>query len=187
MAATPSPTPEQVFETLPLVDQRISVALTEIVRRLREELPGLIEHANTELRNAAPGKGIPVVAKKDIRIAPASLKDTPMNCVLVSGSVQTQTLSPAIFKNEGQVIIFSIEEKMQGQHDDEIPQMFDRAGLIRGFLYHFLTGCKDPMDRIAWRLLEPQLVTALPEPYENLSGTACYYRLVQTPDQNNWI
>jgi hypothetical protein len=184
VAQTPDPTNEESWAALPLVDGRASIAMREIVRRLRNNLPALVNYANTQL-GYGEGKGIPQVAAQDIRVSPAVLDDSPKNCVLVSIAVNTEVFAPGTFKTESQVVIYSIEGRIESS--EQVEDAWDRAGLIRAVLYHYLTGCRDAQDRVCWRLLEPQQVSFLPEPFQEYSGAACYYRLVQSPEDDNWI
>jgi hypothetical protein len=145
-------------------------------------LPGVIGYANTQL---GYGVGHGIAHPAGYYVAPQTLTDDYLNSVIVSAKVATQAMSPGTFKNEAQIVVYSINERIEVR--EQIEDAFDRSGLVRGILYRYLTGCIDPQGRRVWRLLEPTGVSMLPEAWEGYSGVACSYRMVQSPDDNAWI
>lgn len=183
MAETLNPTDEQFYEALPLVDNRLSIALNEILRRLRDNMPAKIDYINTQLGHPS-GKGIK--EPNGYYLAPGILTDTYINTILVGAATSTVAGSPKTFKNETQIVVYSIGRKIEVM--EQVDDAFDRSGVIRGILYHFLTGCEDADGRQCWQLLEPSGLSMLPEAYANYAGVACYYRMVQADlDADNWV
>jgi hypothetical protein len=166
---------------LPLIDQRAALALREIKRRLENNLPGLIDAVNT-----AQGRTGTAVLLKPARYAIAPMVNLPdyLNSVVVSLSVQTETLAARRFRNELKVVVFSVEARPDTE--ELATDMYDRAGLIRGVLNYFVTGCKDANGRWAWRQLLPTGIGALPDGLEEYGGTASYFNVTQLPPDNNW-
>jgi hypothetical protein len=183
---TPNPTPAEILEAMPLLGGRISLALKEVERRLRLNLPGAIDAFNAAQGYPA-GKGVLKPAVEDIVISPANVTNHPLNCVLISISADTATEGARVFRKECEVLVFSIEGKLS-QAKDSVADVFDRAGLIQGSLYYFLTHCRDAQNREAWAKLEPGEIMFLPEPFEQYAGAMCSFRAVLTNDEfsNHW-
>ena len=177
MSPTPNPTPEAVFEALPLVDGRVGVGVAELMRRLRAGLPPLFDYANAEC-------GLHLTPPSEVRLRPANLSDASLNALLIEVQLQTQGAAPGLFRNEVVVKIHALEERLETA--EQVLDAFDRVGVIRGFLYTFLTGCVDEQGRAAWRLLEPQGVAPLPEEMDGYDGLTCTYRMVQAAEDDNW-
>lgn len=184
MAGTPKWTPAEVWGNLQDVDHRPFAAYNEIIRRLKDELPAAIDYANEQLGFAGK-KGIVKPKENGYRVAPAVLTEDYINTIIVSGATSTEVQHPGDFKSVTQVVIYSIDarEEVKEQFEDTL----SRAGLIRGILLRYLTGCIDPDGRPVWRVLEPTGVTALPDRFAGYSGAALYYTMVQPPNENNWI
>jgi len=181
MAETANQTAVQDFEALPLVDSRLGIALEEILRRLEQKLPPLIDYVNEALSLTGSRK---IKTPAGYSIAPAKMSNHYINHICVGFSTDTSAQAPGIFKNEHTVIIYSIGERVE--ISEQIVQTLDRGGLIRGALLQFLTGCVDDQERLCWRLLEPQGVTFLPEAWNEYSGVSCLYKLVQPASSDNW-
>lgn len=184
MAETLFPDNDDFFEFLPLVDTRVSVAINEIIRRLKYDLPRKIDAMNTRL-NYPNGKGIRKPAADAYYPAPAVLVDKHINSVVVGASVDSVAHSPGIMRNEPTIMIAVIDNRIE--HPDQVTDTWDRAGIVKGCLYPYLHGCEDNQGRQCWTLLEPQSATVLPESYNNFSGISLYYRLIQDPTVDNWI
>jgi len=181
MAQTENNTVVQDFEAFPLVDSRLGIALEEILRRLEQKLPPLIDYVNGRLSLAGSRK---IKKPAGYSIAPAKMSNHYINHICVGFSTDTTAQAPGVFRNDHTVIVYSIGERIE--ISEQIVQTLDRAGVIRGALYQFLTGCVDDHDRICWRLLEPQGVTFLPEAWSEYSGVSCLYKLVQPASSDNW-
>lgn len=184
MAETLFPTDDEFFEYLPLVDSRVSVAFNEIVRRLKIDMPLKIAALNTRLGYPS-GKGIKPPAPDAYYPAPAVLTDKYLNSVLVGVAVSNQAHSPGVIRTEAQVVVYVIDRRIE--HENQVTDAWDKAGVVKGCLYAYLTGCEDADGHQCWTLLEPTGTTALPESYGEYSGVACYYRMVQDPTVDNWI
>lgn len=184
MPGTPEPTVEQIFDALPLLGCRLSLVQKELVRRLRILLPQAIAEANMRA-GKLPDKGIPQVAKQDIRVAPSSNIDRPTNSVLVALSEDISTQGSRAFKGEVEIAIYSIEPYVVD--DEQVGDTFDRAKLILACLYHCLLGCHDLENRRLWKLLTPTSVSLLPTQFEKYSGSVVRLRMTQPPGPSNWI
>lgn len=184
MAETPFSSTSTIFQAMPLISSRVSVATNEIVRRLKYHLPLAIDEANTRIGHPT-GKGIRKPESHSYYPAPAVLTDKYINSVLVSVALSFVAHSPGRFRTEGQVVIYVIDERIE--HANQVSDAWDRGQLAMGCLMPYLTNCEDADGHQCWRLLEPQSMTALPEAYDEFSGVSCNYRIVQDPSVDNWI
>lgn len=184
MSETANPTNEEFYASLQLVDGRASAAQAEIVRRLEANMPGKIAYLNGILY---PGKrGIPVPA--GYHVAPAVLTEDYLNTILVSVVVSTLDQGAGSFRNESTVYVYSVDERIETPQ--QVQDTFDRCGVVRGILYHFLTGCIDAAGRSLWRQLKPTgHALALPPQWGQAGyvGTMSQFLMVQSPDNNNWV
>ena len=182
MAETPNPTDAEFLAALSLVDTRLSIAINEILRRLKANMPSKIDFINTRL-NYPAGKGIKKPA--GYFLAPGILTDDYINTILVGAATSTTANSPRVFKNDSQITVYSIGRKIE--RDEQVDDSWDRSGVIRGILYHFLTECEDADGRQCWQLLEPSGVTMLPEPWGAYAGTTSFFRMIQADTAaDNW-
>lgn len=178
MARSPDPTNEEFYDELSLADQRVMVSLLEIIARLRANLPEKIDYINGLL-------GTRIEKPAGYKLAPARLTDAYLNNVAVGLAYAANAWAPAVFQNQAQLVIYIIDSKVT--QDIQVQEAFDRAGIVRGIMYHFLQGCVDDSNRQVWRLLEPGNVTFLPDGYgDGFSGVACHYKMTMSPNINNW-
>lgn len=180
MAETPNKTAAELFAALPAVSQRPSLAVKEIIRRLEQNLPGLIDYANTQLELS----GELAITKPALpyRWAPSVLVDVAANTVMVSMAVETSGLVPRIFKNQLSIIVYFLAEEIET--DEQAEERFDLGGLIQGALLQFLDGVRDASDRRCWHQLKSTGIGALPEEWAGFSGCAVYFAADQNPDPN---
>lgn len=176
---TPRPTIEEMFEAMPLVSGRLRLVQDEIVRRLSMELPGMITELNQ--RNGWVGirnKEIP--QPSGFELAPTALNENYLNKILVGVALESTTHGVGAFKNEVQVVVYSIDEAVQ--IDQQVRVLWERADLIRGVLFPFLTGCVNAEGKRCWRQLQPTSVAMLPNDWaDEYSGTMCMFVATQAP------
>lgn len=175
------PTPEQVWECLPLVDGRVSVAWNEMLRLLARCLPDAIAYANAQI-GFEEGKGIPLPA--GYRVAPESLSDDYINSILVGASVRTESMGTRAFKDTVTLSIYDVAPRVEVR--EQVDDAWDRSGIIRGVLYPTLSGWIDPQGRKVWGKLQPMGKSPLPPAWENYDGVVLTYELFQYPGDNNW-
>jgi hypothetical protein len=178
---TPDPTEDEFFEGLTDVDGGVYAAMEEIVARLRINVPVKTDAFNARMGLTGPRE---VPKPKDYGITPGVMTDKHLNMVLVGCSTNTVAESPGIFRNESQVVIYSIAPRIE--IEKQVKAAHHRAAIIRGIMLKFLTDCYDSEGRCVWRQLEPTGVSFLPQPYADYAGVACYYQMKQTPDDNFW-
>jgi hypothetical protein len=179
---TPDPTPEDVLDLhLPMVGEGIDEALEEVVRRLQNNLPDIIQ-----LRNQRRGwlgikaKQIPKPAA--YHIAPADLADEHINAVLVGISAETSAQGiGGAYRNSIEVVIYSIDKVAISPL--QILQHWRRAALIRAYMHAFLSGCVNPEGRLCWRSLQPTGYSMIPSEWKNFTGMACTFRMEIPPTQ----
>jgi hypothetical protein len=176
---TPDATVSEIFENLPFVAGRLRLVQDELVRRLQNRLPAAIAELNE--RNGwtdLAAKAIPVPAL--IGLAPTVLTDEYLNSVLVGVSLQSSAHGVGAFRNEVQVEVFSIDSRLVTPQ--QIRVQWERAELIRGVLFPFLTGCVNPDGKRCWRQLEPTSIEMLPDDWgANFSGSVCRFVAIQAP------
>lgn len=175
---TPNPTVDEILDNEPLVNGDVALAAGELVARLRALLPATITKKNARKGWTAPPHMITVPKASDIDIAPLDLTQVTRNCVLVAAAVETTPQGVGAFKNIIRVRVWSIEGR--ATTSEQIQNHFRRAETIRAVLLPFLRGCVTQSGEKAWRLLEPNGISILPERKE-FSGVAATFTLVQSP------
>lgn len=166
------------------VDQRVSLGLNEIVRRLQVKLPDVIATLNTQL-GYPTNQGITCPDTKNIRVGMSALEDEKINCIFVTSALKTTNNSPLTFRNEASILIYSIDSSIRTGRQNTLA--FERAGAIRGCLYPFVNGCQDLSDRWCWNNLLPQGVSGRPIAWANNEfGTESVYSMWLQPEGNPW-
>jgi hypothetical protein len=173
---TANPSASEILADAGLVNGRISIAQKEILRRLAQNLPGVIAAHNTA-EGLTGAEAIPV--PRDYRIMLPGLEgDDVVGNVYVGVSVETYTESFA-YGNNATVSIFSIDQRVTSSNQVSI--YWETAELIRACLFPFRSGCVDAQGRACWRQLHPMLYEQLPSDWTEYSGTVCHFKMVQPP------
>jgi hypothetical protein len=180
--ATPMKTPAEIHADLSLTGGRISLALRELKRRLEIQMPLQIAYANTQMGLAAD-KGIPTF--KGIAIAPAKINDKFINHLLIGASVRKESEGAGAFHNDAVISFYLVNRRIDGPSD--VDDAWDRSDLVAAVLLPYLGGCTDPQGRLVWTVLAPLEQTMLPEEWEQYSGVALNYRLIQEPTEIYWL
>lgn len=163
------------------VDGRVSVALRELARRLEENLPGLIDHANAQLGYS----GENVIRRPSFyKGAPVGLEDDYLNGILIGATALTQFEGSGQFKNLYQVSVLSIDQRIETQ--EQYWRAWDRLGLVRVALFPFTGGCVDADERVCWRSLVPTQGGIELESWQEYGGLYAHYDMVCEPSQNIW-
>lgn len=183
---TPFPSLAQYWAMAGKVDGRVSVGLAEIKRRLEltmlKDAPyDLISYANTQLGYAGERA---IRHPKFVASAPTGDDDGYMNGILLGASDDKEFQGNNQFKNLYTISIYSIDKRIETE--EEYHRTKDRVGLIFTALYPFLGGCVDPLNRTAWRALEPQQSGTEVADWSEFSGEYLFYRMVVDPSQNLW-
>lgn len=182
MVATPAKTPAETLTNGVATGDRISVALLEIKRRLMEELPPLIAHANetrdlTGLLSIAPFKAVEIV--------PKDLTDQHMGKLLVGEDEESvETQGSRGFRSIGIVSLYLINEAWR--IEEQYLSALDRASLIKLLMHNYLTDCIDPQGRKVWSELVPLPRKQLPEKWRNYAGLTLPFQVLQSPGNDPW-
>lgn len=184
MAQTSNPTTTSFYDSLRYNVGRISVVQGEVVRRLEENMPVMIEYLNDLLGHPA-GKGIPL-PKSYLRAPSTVLTDDYLNSMLVTVASSSSVNGAQQFKTSVQVVVYSIDRKIE--HGTQVADALDRAGIAIGILNTFVDGCVDDQGRKVWRVIEMtghQLV--LPQPYDAIyCGSTAYFTVTMDQTCNCW-
>jgi len=181
MPETPFPPAAELFDEYLIFEGRISVALTELKRRVEISLPLLIDEVNT--RHALAGAW-QIEPPKGYHIAPESLADKHINSVLFGASVEKETQGTQLFRNKVSLLVYIVNGRITDSL--QVAQAYDRAQLVNAVLAPYLKGCRDESNRVVWVRLKPKELTMLPESWAKYSGVALPFELVQSPEHDLW-
>lgn len=182
MTPTSFPSADDLLDIAPLVNGRVGLAQNELVRRLRVALPPLITAFNAR-EGRAGNRALEVPKAKDFQAAPGAITDDHIGKILVACHVTTSDNGPGAFKNSVQVVVFSVDERIQG--GEQVTTLWERAELARLALFPYLNGCVDEAGRRVWRQLIPTGYALLPGDWHEYSGTRCTFNMVQPPSMDS--
>jgi hypothetical protein len=180
-APTVALTNEEKWARRKLTGGRVSIAVNEILRRLREEVNPYIEYVNDQLELTGD---LAIPTFDGFYIAPESLQDSYLNSVLVDVSLEKIPNGTRNHRNRAIVSIYAVSDPITVA--EEVSNAWDRCELITHVLDQYLTGCVDLEGRVCWRNLGPQKVEMLPEKWEQYSGVTLTYLLSQDPSDETW-
>lgn len=167
------------------VGARLSVALSEIKRRLEAELPPLIEYVNAH-RTLSGVRTIRQFAEGGYGIAPADLTAAHVNHCLVGLPQQNFSTNGSVsFKAMGVLTVYVTNLPLKG-NPDQLLANADRASLVQLLLANYLTDCVDPQGRQAWKTLAPLSSELFPDEWREVSGVALNYQCIQPPGVDLW-
>ena len=180
--ATVALTPAQKGAKAPLLGGRVSVALAELKRRLKTELPPQIAHQNEIL--GLTGNAT-IEAPKGYAIAPlGALAAGHVGHVLVGASIEKVPSGTRAFRNQVMLHVYLIGER--AETETQTLQRHDLAEIVGITLYPYLVGCADESGRMCWRELVYRDSGPLPGDWKQFSGLAMNFLLVQSPSDDTW-
>jgi hypothetical protein len=159
----------------------VSVAVEEVKRRLEESLPGNLTYTNT-VNGLTDDRAMEL--PKGYYLAPESLTDDYINCVLVGADVHAERAGGPTQRNVVSIVVYLVNDRIRT--GTQVKNTWDRGEVLRDTMLQFLRDCVDPEGRTVWRQLVWRDMSLLPEPYQEYSGIAITYTLVQDPSDQLW-
>lgn len=174
--------PDEILEALPLIGGRLSIAIDEIIRLMKEDLPLVIDRFNT-INNLTAANKIPKAT--NVRIAPNDLESVEIDEILIEYSTEMRVNGTDNFTGFTTLMIHSIDERIvQGRH---VQKISDRADLMAATLWACLGDYLSPItgERL-WSDLSYKTRSGLPGEWRKYNGVTLTYQLVQ--DMNDgWV
>lgn len=165
------------YQQAPNAGGRPSVAIAEILRLMRTELPGEIAYANTK-------NSVSIDCPVNFAEAPEIIDDTFQNTLIVACSVNTEAQAVRFFRDEITLTIYWIRKRIQVR--EQVDNAWDAAPLIRAILYNVLTKSVNPDGLNVWKEILPQGIRTLPPQWAVYSGIAVPFLVRQGPGQLFW-
>ncbi len=167
-----------MFANLPLIGGRISIALNEILRLMRDNLPADIAYVNAQCGYA---QGIPIPAS--YYMAPERVKPDDINYIIVGASVPMRSEGAGQFKAVSTVELVTVNQTITDR--EQSMDQWDRAWIMAALLYRTLGGWTNPAGQTVWSNLRPMAIAEAGQNNDDYHAISITYEMTQYPIQGN--